>query len=1226
MAFTKVTGPGIHTLANITSHNINSSGIITATKFVGPLEASAGSTGTFDSLTITGNVSVGGTLTYEDVTNVDSVGIITAQNGLRVTAGGVNVTAGVSTFAGAIDANGALDVDGQTDLDVLNVAETATFSALVDVNNRIDIVGGANVDQLNVAGVSTYGGNVDINANVDVSGTSTLNDDVTFTGASNNLLWDKSDNALKFSNNALAYYGSNDDLVMHHTGSTGYIKNTTGILYVQDDSNVIIGKVTGSHTGMKFIGGGALELYHNNILRVSTIAEGIDVTGRTETDLLNVSGVSTFAGNIDANGALDVDGQTDLDVLNVAETATFSSLVDVNNRLDVVGGANIDQLNVAGVTTISTGINLTAATSNLYATDGALSYYAANNAVYLNGAGASGWLRLQAAGSANDRTAINVIGHSATNGDEIYFKTNSTERLRIRDYGNVSIASSLSVTGVTTSNNYDLSAIDKSISDTAVDIFVYDTRKDSDGGAWRKRTQYTSWYNETLGSSTRGSRKEFPAVAVIVSEAAKVTIYDGDDPDLSMWMVFNQGSSDGQNRIINRFMGNLKSVSMLNGNLFIGGLSTSSADRGAGVWINFISEISYAFGSSDAQAENIYGFLFHTIAQRNTILGTDIYGDKDSKYQLANNSQCNDVAITVLPNAPIDASTGLPIPTIAVATDSGVSVIKDDGNVVDLKRTSDDDVHHVAFDNDRVLMYMELGAIYVATIPSADQSGNPNAAWSVYGTYSANTSGTNYPKIISNGSGADLVSMKDHIFATSGQNDTGNDKHRGLSILSQNLSSSGNGMVAWIKSDFNTGWMHGNCKGAFLSDTDDTNITADSLQDNSHSTLDSTFATTTGWSGQGGGSDDWSISGGVASCNGNNTQRFLYPNDSNMFDIGTSVAVEVTVSAYTSGTLDISYATGAATAGTSMTATGTYYFIGEVSGNGIVYLRSTSFVGSVDNVKMYIAEADRSENNKGLAVVGTINKTAVATGAELVSYGNFSTSNYLTQAHNSDMQTGTGDFSISCWFKTTGTDSSYEGLIFYNSAGSINDGFQLMMNNNGSDKGLYFYVYGASADVNSDYVTDLNDGNWHFSVSTYTSSQIQMYVDGELKNTKAHSTGSIANSTAQLTIGRWFGNTTAAYHFRGDLALVRHSASVPSPEQVKKMYDDEKHLFQENAKCTLYGSSNAVTAVAFDDSNDNLHAGTSGGRSDFVGLNRINNTTTAVTTAISASNGLIIEQ
>ncbi len=40
----------------------------------------SGATGSF-----TGNVSVGGTLTYEDVTNVDSVGLITARNGIHVT-------------------------------------------------------------------------------------------------------------------------------------------------------------------------------------------------------------------------------------------------------------------------------------------------------------------------------------------------------------------------------------------------------------------------------------------------------------------------------------------------------------------------------------------------------------------------------------------------------------------------------------------------------------------------------------------------------------------------------------------------------------------------------------------------------------------------------------------------------------------------------------------------------------------------------------------------------------------------------------------------------------------------------------------------------------------------------------------------------------------------------------------------------------------------------------
>ena len=93
-----------------------------------------------------------------------------------------------------------------------------------------------------------------------------------------------------------------------------------------------------------------------------------------------------------------------------------------------------------------------------------------------------------------------------------------------------------------------------------------------------------------------------------------------------------------------------------------------------------------------------------------------------------------------------------------------------------------------------------------------------------------------------------------------------------------------------------------------------------------------------------------------------------------------------------------------------------------------------------------------------------------------------------------------------------------------------------------------------------------------------------------------------------------------------DYALFRMSESAPSPEQVKKMYEDEKHLFQENAKCTLYGSSDNVTAIAYDDSTNILYAGTSAGRSEFQGLRRINNTTTAVTTAISASNGLVAEQ
>ena len=89
---------------------------LTATTFSGALSGNAtsatnasGLTGTPDitvnnvvgaAATFSGNVSIAGTLTYEDVTNVDSIGIVTARSGVRITTGGIEVTAGVSTFSG----------------------------------------------------------------------------------------------------------------------------------------------------------------------------------------------------------------------------------------------------------------------------------------------------------------------------------------------------------------------------------------------------------------------------------------------------------------------------------------------------------------------------------------------------------------------------------------------------------------------------------------------------------------------------------------------------------------------------------------------------------------------------------------------------------------------------------------------------------------------------------------------------------------------------------------------------------------------------------------------------------------------------------------------------------------------------------------------------------------------------------------------------------------------
>ena len=69
---------------------INITGVATAASFSGNLTGNltgnvSGATGTF-----TGNVSIGGTLTYEDVTNIDSVGVVTARTGIKVLAGGIN--------------------------------------------------------------------------------------------------------------------------------------------------------------------------------------------------------------------------------------------------------------------------------------------------------------------------------------------------------------------------------------------------------------------------------------------------------------------------------------------------------------------------------------------------------------------------------------------------------------------------------------------------------------------------------------------------------------------------------------------------------------------------------------------------------------------------------------------------------------------------------------------------------------------------------------------------------------------------------------------------------------------------------------------------------------------------------------------------------------------------------------------------------------------------------
>ena len=169
-----------------------------------------------------------------------------------------------------------------------------------------------------------------------------------------------------------------------------------------------IGTTVANLTPWKETFGGLAINYGNSVGIGSTnpIAK-LDVKGQTELDDLNVSGIATFKGNIDADAGLDVDGQTDLDVLNVAETATFSALVDINANLDVDGYTDLDDLNISGLTT---------AVGGLHVGTGGTVFTTSGNRVGINTTQAGAGFELEVHGD------INIVG------DDVDFYENGKRR------------------------------------------------------------------------------------------------------------------------------------------------------------------------------------------------------------------------------------------------------------------------------------------------------------------------------------------------------------------------------------------------------------------------------------------------------------------------------------------------------------------------------------------------------------------------------------------------------------------------------------------------------------------------------------------------------------------------------------------------------------------------------------------------------------------------------
>ena len=933
----------------------------------------------------------------------------------------------------------------------------------------------------------------------------------------------------------------------------------------------------------------------------------------------------------------DTSGYVEISAPNVA----------TNNTLELGGGTkiltNLDNV-FTGVTTYSGNIDLNAnldlADNNkiLIGTGDDLQiYHNGTNSYVLNNT--TGDLRIEQA--VDDRDIILQADNGSGGQANYLFCDGSSGRVVLSHYGSGKIETSstgATVTGTLVSGSVtselDLTAISSSISDTAIDVFVYDTRKDSDGGAWRKRTQHTSWYNETLNTATRGSRKEFPAVAVIVLDdlttTGRMTIYDGDDPDLPMWMVFT-GAANAQEMLPSFTSTKLVTVSALNGQICVGN-NTYDLEI-----IDFLKD----GGTRVSTGQYINN---HNISTRNSALQSSSTSTGSGLIDRA----VNDVAMTVLPNALIDDVTGLPVPTIAVGTNDGVSFIKDDGTVMStgsssggypIKKVDFTDDHglnaHIDSNSggNKGLVYVDnfnkLNGLSYGTYANWDGVLYANRYAANVLTYRTPGNGSAYPV-------SDFISMSGTDAAV-GSNFTDG----GLTLLAKNNESTGQGMVAFVTSDFNTGYQQGDIKGAFLSDTDTTNITSGEILSNGDFTNG-----TTGWTLQDAGEGSISVSSNQLTLNNSTSSD---PPVACYQQISLEVGKYYNVESNRASGLDVvvNITTGTSNGG----GTGGYGNVIIHTSNGdkgatflataatmYCYIRvNTNATGTavMNSVSIRKAEEDRSINNSfsrdktsALTIHGTVTKSAVATGADLVGYSGFSASNHLAQPYNSNLDPGSGSYSVVAWFKT---ESSGAGSGVITGLGN-GDTDEVMLVYVASSYGIYF-DYGTSTEYvylsNSGDRSMVRDGNWHQVVCQVTAGQIgEIYVDGikrsTAQNVAAPSTWSQWDTNYRLYIG--CGRGLGTLPFSGSISLVRYSLSKMSPEQVKKMYDDEKHLFVENAKCTLYGSSDAVTALAYDEDTELLHVGTSAGRSDFQGLRRINNTTTAVTTAISASDELIAEQ
>ena len=351
-------------------------------------------------LHVGGDVSIGGTLTYEDVTNVDSVGLITAKSGVNITGGELTVGSGitmgivgVATFSGTSDVHLVDNVQ----LNFGNGKEGDIYrdSAQMIINNdggnlkvrsaSVHIAGLSNekhiVSNTGVGVTLFYNNSAKIETTNDgtvttgiatatglsISGTSSFGGDVTFAGAAANITFDQSVDDLIFNDDARAVFGTDEDLKIRHSsgnsiishGGAGDLLINTGAgekIYI-DTSEVIFRNASSNETLIQATENSDVELYFDNSLKFQTTYEGTKITGFTSTTAgMGVTG-GLYEGSFIKAGKLSDNLQIGIATANVfyfttTETATATPNIRWNDTYSLSSKMAVGD--VASVTVITT--------------------------------------------------------------------------------------------------------------------------------------------------------------------------------------------------------------------------------------------------------------------------------------------------------------------------------------------------------------------------------------------------------------------------------------------------------------------------------------------------------------------------------------------------------------------------------------------------------------------------------------------------------------------------------------------------------------------------------------------------------------------------------------------------------------------------------------------------------------------------------------------------------